>query len=105
MGRLTYKDGRGRNALLINGQEHHGPIADRLAAYEDAEADGRLIILPVTDDGPLLPYKGRMYRPDHWNVLLTAFSDDDDKKFHLFGIEDALAALEERKERENHGEG
>lgn len=35
MKRLTFKDGRGCNTLMINGQEYHGPIADRLAAYED----------------------------------------------------------------------
>lgn len=81
MKRLTFKDGRGRNTILINGQERHGEIADRLAAYEntdlapeeigrvletlqtvqknkkemfealrkylDAEAAGRLLILPT----------------------------------------------------------
>lgn len=35
MNRLTFKDSRGRNTILINGQEHHGQIADRLAAYEN----------------------------------------------------------------------
>lgn len=35
MKRLTFKDSRGRNTLLINGQEYHGPIADRLHAYEE----------------------------------------------------------------------
>lgn len=35
MQRLTFMDGHGRNTILINGQEYHGPIADRLAAYEE----------------------------------------------------------------------
>lgn len=35
MKRLTFKDGRGRNTIFINGQECHGEIADRLAAYEN----------------------------------------------------------------------
>ena len=35
MQRLTFKDGRGRNTILVNGQEYHGPVADRLAAYEE----------------------------------------------------------------------
>lgn len=35
MKRLTFKDGNGRNTILINGQEHHGQIADRLAAFEE----------------------------------------------------------------------
>lgn len=35
MKRLTFKDGNGRNTILVNGQEYHGPIADRLAAYEN----------------------------------------------------------------------
>ncbi len=35
MKRLTSKDSRGRNTVFINGQEYHGEIADRLAAYED----------------------------------------------------------------------
>lgn len=82
--RLTFKDGRGRNTILINGQEHHGQIADRLAAFEEmmnrwafrkiedidtlcrrvnklggtdrmaeyqkADAEGRLIILPPVPD-------------------------------------------------------
>ena len=39
MKRLTFKDGKGRNTLLVNGQEYHGPIADRLAAYEDIEIE------------------------------------------------------------------
>lgn len=33
--RMTYKDGRGRYTILVNGVELHGKVVNRLAAYED----------------------------------------------------------------------
>ena len=35
MTRLTYKNGRGKPVVMIDGREHGGPVAERLAAFED----------------------------------------------------------------------
>lgn len=145
MRRLTYKNGSGKYALLIDGKEHTGEVAERLAAYEDtglepeevkaiqaltetpayeaatliqgacepweevveiarARAQGRLIVLPeIKDENTPLAYNGRRYLPDHWNIILTAFSDDEEKHIHLFDVVSAKAALNEAQNRPPRG--
>lgn len=99
---------------------------NRLAAYEDtgllpeeivyqlqnykhwadmwkAEVEGRLMVLPCSDD-VTLAYKGMKYKGDHWNPpLLTAFADDPStksgKRVHLFSPEEAEAALKEEQNK------
>lgn len=78
MTRFTFRNGNGKNALMINGGEYTGKLADRLAAFEDtgltpneikaakqiaseftpeeveaiigAHRAGRLVVLPNKDD-------------------------------------------------------
>ena len=46
MKRLTFYDDFGRPCYRLNGCVYQNKIAERLAAYEDAEEQGRLVILP-----------------------------------------------------------
>lgn len=64
-----------------------GGIADHLIA-------NGVILLPCKE-GDILPYDGTDYKIDHWNVLATAFSED--KKLHIFSIEEAEKALKEKE--------
>lgn len=73
--------------------------AYKLKDYQQAEAEGRLIVLPC-DANVTLRYKGLEYKADHWNPpYLTAFADDltvpSKKRLHLFSPEAAEAALKE----------
>lgn len=45
MERFTYRE-NGKWRMRIGGTEHSGPQVDRLAAYEDAEEQGLLVMLP-----------------------------------------------------------
>ena len=70
MERLTYKhDGkwcfRGINGKLASDVygNYYGEAVDRLAEYEDAEAEGRLVVLPCkVGDTVYMPYKGRAHK-------------------------------------------
>lgn len=69
---------------------------DRLRELVEADRDGRCVVLPCKK-GEILPRYGRKYKADHWNVVLTAFADDETapngKLLELFSVEDAKAAL------------
>lgn len=47
--------------------------------------------------GDVLERKGDRCEVYHWNVLATAFTEDN--KLRLFGVEEAEKALEERREK------
>ena len=68
----------------------------RLASYEDAEQDGRLVVLPCGEDAEL-ERDGHTFRADHWNHSLTAFRDapetNSGKQVALFSIAEATVAL------------
>ena len=69
---------------------------DSLRKLMEADREGRCVVLPCKE-GAILPPCGREYKADHWNVVLTAFADDETattgKLLELFSVEDAQAAL------------
>ena len=56
------------------------------------------VVLPC-QKGAVLIHDNQKYVADHWNILLTAFNEEH--HVHLFDVEEAEAALAERKD---HGE-
>jgi len=66
-------------------------LREELEQYEEAKREGRLIILPVVP-GDELTRDGKVYRADHWNVLLTSFSEGEEKSIALFDVEAAAKA-------------
>ena len=117
MERYTYwcDDGNGGGEWRVNticGKEQRGPHVDRLAAIEDilgddydldrlrelveADRDGRCVVLPCKE-GTILQRDGFNFEADHWNIILTAFAEDESTKsghrVKLFHVEEAEAAL------------
>lgn len=66
-------------------------LHEKLKQYEEAEREGRLIILPV-GPGEKLIRNNRVYRADRWSMLLTAFSEGEEKSIALFDVEAAAKA-------------
>ena len=66
MQRLTFKDGRGRWTLMVNGQPITGQIADRLAAYENIKLEPEEI-MSLKKDGII---------PAHWSEFFLAECED-----------------------------
>ena len=71
-------------------------VWERLKEYEDAEQDGRLVVLPCGTDVELIR-DGYAFKADHWNHTLTAFRDEpknkSGKQIALFSTKEAEAAL------------
>ena len=87
------------NPCPYNGMCSHRQTWERLKAYEDAEQDGRLVLLPCGTDVEL-ERDGNTFKADHWNHTLTAFRDAPEnksgKQVALFSIEEAEAALAQK---------
>lgn len=76
---------------------------DRLEELAEADKDGRLVVLPFSDaDDVEMQRDGITYKSDHWNILLTAFADNDltlsGRKIGIFSVEEAEKALEAMKD-------
>lgn len=74
----------------------------RLRELAEADKDGRLVVLPFSDaDYVEMRRDGITYKSDHWNILLTAFSDDyptlSGRKLGVFSVKEAEEALEAKK--------
>ena len=69
---------------------------DHLRDLLQAEQDGRLVVLPCGTDVDLVR-DGYVFKADHWNHTLTAFSDEpknkSGKQVALFSTKEAEAAL------------
>lgn len=67
-----------------------------LRAQLEAEKDGRLVVLPCKK-GDKLVRGNRTFKADHWNIILTAFTESprENEKLGLFSIKEAEAALDE----------
>ena len=69
---------------------------DRLRELVEADRDGRCVVLPCKE-GAILQRDGFNFEADHWNIVLTAFTEDESTKsglrLKLFNIEEAEAAL------------
>lgn len=109
MERLTIKAENGKVGFEV---ESVGDVVRRLALIEDilgddydlgrlrelvnADRDGRCVVLPCKE-GAILQRGGREYKADHWNVVLTAFADDENtqtgKRLELFSAEDAALEM------------
>lgn len=69
---------------------------DQLRELAQAEKEGRLVVLPCSDDTELLR-DGETYKANHWNCILTAFCDDpttkSGRRLGLFTVKEIEAAL------------
>ena len=69
---------------------------DRLRELVEADKEGRCVVLPCKE-GAILQRDGFNLEADHWNIILTAFAEDESTKsghrVKLFHVEEAEAAL------------
>ena len=101
-------------------REHAMEIYHRLKAYEDiaelcggldrlrelaeADKDGRCVVLPCKGYSDVdIVRDGVSYRPDHWNIYLTAYAHEQNTpsglKVGLFDIGEVERAMEEMEGR------
>lgn len=75
----------------------------RIRDLAEADKAGRLVVLPFSDtDDVEIQRDGITYKSDHWNILLTAFADNDltlsGRKVGIFSVEEAEKVLEATKD-------
>lgn len=80
-----------------------GVEADRLRELAEADKDGRCVVLPCKGYSDVdIVRDGVSYRPDHWNIHLTAYAHEQNTpsglKVGLFGIGEVERAMEGRKD-------
>lgn len=73
--------------------------AERIRKLVAADDEGRVAILPCRGDADIvLTRNGIAFKPDHWNVHLTAFAENQPtpsgKKVALFDLREVLESME-----------
>ncbi len=73
--------------------------AERIRKLLAADDDGRVTILPCRGDADIvLMRNGIAFKPDHWNILLTAFAENQPtpsgKKVALFDLSEVQESME-----------
>ena len=75
----------------------------RLRELAVADQEGRVTILPCRGDADIvLMQNGVDFKPDHWNILLTTFAENQPtpsgKKVALFDLSEVLELMEGKKD-------
>lgn len=83
--------------------EFEGVPLARLRELAEADKDGRCVVLPCKGYSDVdIVRDGVSYRPDHWNIHLTAYAHEQNTpsglKVGLFGIGEVERAMEGRKD-------
>ena len=73
--------------------------AERIRKLVAADDEGRVTILPCLGDADIvLTRNGIAFKPDHWNIHLTAFAENQPtpsgKKVALFDLREVLESME-----------
>lgn len=73
--------------------------AERIRKLVAADDEGRVAILPCRGDADIvLTRNGIAFKPDHWNIHLTAFAENQPtpsgKKVALFDLREVLELME-----------
>ena len=81
------------------------PIS-RLVELAEADKDGRVVVLPCKGYSSIdIARDGVSYRPDHWNIYLTAYAHGQNTpsglKVGLFDIGEVERALQEMEGKKN----
>lgn len=103
-------------------QEHAMEIYHQLKIYEDiaelcggfarlrelveADKDGRVVVLPCKGYSSIdIARDGVSYRPDYWNIYLTAYAHGQNTpsglKVGLFDIREVERAMQEMEDKKN----
>ena len=88
------------DAMINLAAQALGVEADRLRELAEADKDGRVVVLPCNGYSDIeIVRNGISYKPDHWNIHLTAFAHGQNTpsglKVGLFDIGEVERAMEE----------
>ena len=88
------------DAMINLAAQALGVEPSRLRELAEADKDGRLVVLPCTGYSSVdIARDGVSYRPDHWNIYLTAHAHGQNTpsglKVGLFDIGEVERALQE----------
>ena len=86
--------------------EFDGLPIDRLRELAEADKDGRVVVLPCNGYSDIdIVRNGISYKPDHWNIHLTAFAHGQNTtsglKVGLFDIGEVWRAMEEMEAKKD----
>lgn len=75
--------------------------AERIRKLAGADDEGRVTILPCRGDADIvLMRNGIAFKPDHWNIHLTAFAENQPtpsgKKVALFDLSEVQESMEDK---------
>lgn len=75
--------------------------AERIRKLTKADDEGRVTILPCRGDADIvLMRNGIAFKPDHWNIHLTAFAENQPtpsgKKVALFDLSEVQESMEDK---------
>ena len=78
-------------------------MAERMHKLSVADQEGRVTILPCRGDADIvLMRNGVAFKPDHWNIYLTTFAENQPtpsgKKVALFDLREVLELMEGKKD-------
>lgn len=87
------------SAKIEKGLSEGGYSTSRMVELMCADQEGRVVVLPCRGDADIdLMQNGVAFKPDHWNINLTTFAENQPtpsgKKVALFDIREVQESME-----------
>ena len=91
------------SAKIEKGLSEGGYSISRMVELMCADKEGRVVVLPCRgDDDIVLMRNGVAFKPDHWNIYLTTFAENQPtpsgKKVALFDLREVRELMEGKKD-------
>lgn len=91
------------SAKIEKGLSEGGYSISRMVELMCADKEGRVVVLPCRGDADIvLMRNGVAFKPDHWNIYLTTFAENQPtpsgKKVALFDLREVLELIDGMKE-------
>lgn len=88
---------------LLESAIKHYSSHDRMKELAKADKDGRVVLLPYRGDADIvLMRNGIAFKPDHWNIHLTAFAENQPtpsgRPVALFDLSEVQESMEGKKD-------
>ena len=96
---LTPEQVANAKAIIESAFADDTPKAERIRKLLAADSEGRVTVLPCRGDADIILMRhGVAFKPDHWNIHLTAFADNQPtpsgKKVALFDLGEVQNVME-----------
>ena len=91
------------SAKIEKGLSEGGYSISRMVELMCADKEGRVVVLPCRGDADIvLMRNGVAFKPDHWNIYLTTFAENQPtpsgKKVALLDLREVLELMEGKKD-------